>query len=402
MRALVFLAALTAPAPALAFDLEGGPSEAVFPRQSIPLLFDHAVHARAPDEAKGLDGAHLRCTYCHGAVETSRASSDVDLPGHATCAECHDEWLEQQPEGCAKCHVATTSSIAPPLDLPAPRLVFSHAAHTNAEIACTDCHKEIPRRTLATRADFPTMDRCVACHEDRGAPTTCGTCHLTRSDGRVLTDLQGQRLQPTRFFSSAIHDRRFTTDHSSAARNDRSLCAKCHTDRDCLECHDGLGRDARYHGGDWIAVHGVRAKHDDPSCESCHRAQGFCLDCHVRSGVATLGSAIALDVGRRTIHVDPRTSRATSPHPMELDGWLNPRSRNFHGFAVQRNIRSCASCHQEQWCIRCHGSSARGPSLGGNPHGPNPQRLRGSAAQKQSARMCLKCHSPLDVAWREP
>ncbi|MBI2375836.1 MAG: hypothetical protein HYV07_17720 [Deltaproteobacteria bacterium] len=58
----------------------------------------------------------------------------------------------------------------------------------------------------------------------------------------------------------------------------------------------------------------------------------------------------------------------------------------------------CASCHQEQWCIRCHGSSARGPSLGGNPHGPNPQRLRGSAAQKQSARMCLKCHSPLDVA----
>jgi hypothetical protein len=67
---------------------------------------------------------------------------------------------------------------------------------------------------------------------------------------------------------------------------------------------------------------------------------------------------------------------ATGPHPMSADGWLNPGSRNFHGFFAQRSIQSCASCHQEQYCLTCHASGfgTGGPSRGGNPHGPNPER----------------------------
>ena len=94
---------------------------------------------------------------------------------------------------------------------------------------------------------------------------------------------------------------------------------------------------------------------------------------------------------------------ATGPHPMSADGWNSPSSRNFHGFHAQRNIRSCASCHQEQSCIACH-ASAFGTNLaasrGGNPHGPDPRRLKGSVASQRTARMCLKCHHPADSRWR--
>ncbi len=39
-------------------------------------------------------------------------------------------------------------------------------------------------------------------------------------------------------------------------------------------------------------------------------------------------------------------------------------------------------------------------TLGGNPHGPNAARLKGSLAAAQSARACLKCHHPADDSWR--
>ncbi|MBI4820244.1 MAG: cytochrome c3 family protein [Deltaproteobacteria bacterium] len=401
-RSAVALLALGLSLPAWAFVFESGPDELIFPPQSVPLVFDHALHVREADEAKQLAGADVGCEHCHQNVADSKAASDVDVPGHEVCEECHDDWLapELGNTTCARCHAADTSSIAPSVVIPAPRIVFSHATHVQtASVACEDCHRRVPTRAMASRDDYPTMDRCISCHEDRGVPTACGTCHLTRSDGRLLTSFPEDQLRPRRFFGFAIHDRAFATDHEDAARRDRTFCSSCHTESDCLSCHDGLGRDVRYHPGDWVALHGIRAKHDDPSCQSCHRLQGFCLNCHIRSGVATVTSVATLEVTRRTGRVGA-SGRPIGPHPMEEDGWLEPRSRNFHGFAVQRNARSCVSCHQEQWCIQCHGSGARGGSRGGNPHGPNPERLRGSVASKQNARMCLKCHSPVDDAWR--
>ena len=107
--------------------------------------------------------------------------------------------------------------------------------------------------------------------------------------------------------------------------------------------------------------------------------------------------------GRVLLRPDPRTAIAVGPHPMQADGWLDPTKRNFHGFFAQQNIRSCASCHQEQLCITCHASVkglASRPAQGGNPHGPNVEALRTSGAARHSARMCLKCHSPYDPSWR--
>jgi hypothetical protein len=213
------------------------------------------------------------------------------------------------------------------------------------------------------------------------------------------------QLKPQRYHAFAIHDANFLRDHALPAQRERAYCQECHTESDCMACHDGIARDTRYHPDAWIAQHSIRARKDDFRCQSCHRTQTFCLSCHIRSGVATAGT-LANPLERRTLRLsdraDPR-SPAVGPHPMAADGWLDPTSRNFHGFHAQRNIRACAGCHQEQYCIQCHGSGfggRNGPNRAVNPHGPNPERLRGSLAAKQNARACLKCHSPADPSWR--
>jgi hypothetical protein len=151
-------------------------------------------------------------------------------------------------------------------------------------------------------------------------------------------------------------------------------------------------------------VHANKSRIDDVRCTSCHRQQSFCMDCHVRSGVASI---VAVNdprtFTRRTVRV-ASNGLPTGPHPMAADGWLSPGSRNFHGFHAVRSMNACASCHQEQYCVRCHGSTFGGrvnvERKGGSPHGPNPERLKGSAARGNAARACLKCHSPFDPAWR--
>ena len=76
---------------------------------------------------------------------------------------------------------------------------------------------------------------------------------------------------------------------------DRDYCDQCHSTNDCLKCHDGIARNLRYHPGDWISVHPLRARKDDFRCQSCHRVQTFCIDCHIRTGIAAIGSISITD-----------------------------------------------------------------------------------------------------------
>ncbi len=390
-----------------AMFFERGPDPVIFPEQTVPVYFNHDYHVRKPDEAKGVTGEGLSCTFCHGEISDSVRASDRDIPGHDSCDTCHDEWIgdedEQPPvKECARCHKdlnpTGTSTKAAKLNIPPPNIIFPHAVHVKSNVACTECHSDVPNKKVATRDDYPTMDRCVGCHQDRGVSVECQTCHLKAPSGRILTKFPQGELKPNRYHSFALHDADFLRDHAVPAQRDKAYCQTCHSESDCLQCHDGVARDLRYHPGDWIATHYLRARKDDMRCQSCHRLQTFCIDCHLRSGVATAGS-VGMALQRRTIRRNP-SGQATGPHPMGPEWVSNVGGRNFHGFHAQRNIRACASCHQEQYCITCHMSSFQGGTVGGNPHGPNPQRLRGSRASKENARVCLKCHRPEDPSWR--
>ncbi len=393
-----------------ALVFEGGPDAVIFPKQDIPVFFTHSYHTRKPDKARGIEGEGLACDFCHENVSDSKTSADRDIPGHDGCDSCHETWIGDGVQAtetteCGQCHrdlKAGTSTQAQPLRIPPPNIKFPHELHLSRGVECSDCHRHVSQKTVATRDDYPTMDRCVDCHLKSGAKVECKTCHLTGPSGRLVTDFAEGSLMPRRFHGFAIHDADFLRDHAVPAKRDSAYCQKCHSTTECLDCHDGIGRDVRYHPDDWMSTHFIRARRDDMRCQSCHRLQTFCLDCHVRSGVATVGT-LSNTSARRTIRRAGGSGPVNGPHPMASDGWLDPQSRNFHGFHAQRNIRACASCHQEQYCLGCH-TSAFGTgspaSFGGNPHGPNPQRLRGSAAAKRNVRACLKCHDPQDPAWR--
>jgi hypothetical protein len=414
-RALTMVSVLATSALCGAVVFEGGPDPVIFPKQDIPIYFNHDYHVRTPDEKTGVSGEGLDCDFCHENVSDSEKSSDRDIPGHDSCDGCHEEWIgeEEAPapiKECARCHLdlahaaaqsATTADkiTVKKIDIPRPNIIFPHAAHTKAEVQCIECHDRVPKKTVATRDDFPTMDRCVECHSKEGASVECTTCHYADSSGRIVTRFRDGELKPNRLHSYAIHDANFLDDHAVAAQRNKSYCDNCHKEDYCLSCHDGTTRDVRYHPGDWVSMHYIAGKKDDTRCQSCHRLQSFCLDCHVRSGIATIQD-VSRSMTRRTVRVNKDTKVATGPHPMGYDWVERKKSRNFHGFHAQRNIRACASCHQEQYCLQCHSSKMRPGGVGRNPHGPNPQRLKGSVASKRNARMCLKCHLPSDDAWR--
>lgn len=402
-----------------ALVLEAGPDEVIFPPQDVPIHFTHDYHVRKPNEELKIDGEGLACDFCHENVATATKASELDIPGHGSCDSCHEEWIgdEKKPapaELCAKCHtdpdVTVSTKARAKLVIPDPNINFAHKTHIDAGFSCVSCHNNVPKKQEATRDDYPTMDRCIACHEAKGAGTECNVCHLSLPSGRLITEFPEGELSPRRLHAFAIHDAEFLRDHGAAVKRDKQYCSNCHGPGEtfCATCHDGVGRDARYHPGDWISQHFIRAKKDDYRCQSCHRVQTFCMDCHVRSGVASVSAEafVPSNAGANTRRTVRQTNDiATGPHPMRGDGWINPASRNFHGFFVQRNVRTCASCHQENFCVTCHASTAKtsftpGDAIGGNPHGPNPQRLKGSTARQRNARMCLKCHSPLDPNWR--
>jgi hypothetical protein len=396
-----------------ALVLEAGPDEVVFPRQEIPIYFTHDYHTRKPVD--GLDGEGLSCDFCHENVGTSTHGSDRDIPGHGTCETCHEDWIgtaakPAAAELCAKCHTDPNITISThaqaKMVIPDPNINFAHKSHVDAGVACVKCHNNVPKKGVATRDDYPTMDRCIACHQQEGISTDCKTCHFVLPSGKLQLEFHEGKLSPQRLHAFAIHDAEFEKDHAAAVKRDKEYCSSCHMESFCVQCHDGVGRTMRYHPGDWLSVHFMKAKQDETRCQSCHRVQTFCIDCHVKSGVASVNPG-ALVTGlaeqtRRTVRTNGAV--AIGPHPMRADGWLAPTSKNFHGFFVQRNVRACASCHQENFCVTCHMSGAGTfqplDQRGGNPHGPNPQRLKGSTAGSKTARMCLKCHSPLDPNWR--
>jgi hypothetical protein len=71
-------------------------------------------------------------------------------------------------------------------------------------------------------------------------------------------------------------------------------------------------------------------------------------------------------------------------------GWMIPGAA-FHGIQAARNIGSCASCHREEECSRCHSATHPLNAFPANPHPPGfAARCRDLA--RSNDRACLKCH----------
>jgi hypothetical protein len=138
------------------------------------------------------------------------------------------------------------------------------------------------------------------------------------------------------------------------------------------------------HPNDYLSLHAVEARLDNPHCASCHQQQQFCVSCHQRTGVAWVTSP-----GNRVAQ-----GRFHPPPQVWVDG---PRTRQHHAAEAQRNLNACVSCHGERDCAICHATR----SVGGQGFSPHPAGFAASCGglAARNPRPCLVCHDPGDAAW---
>lgn len=325
-----------------------------------PVRFPHAVHlADQQCQTKGPE-ACLSCGSCH--QSSSSNTREMSLPKPELCSSCHkDSGVAISSQKSAQTQFDFSSTIR-----------FSHQRHlAMPELLgqCVPCHAGVAYATGGA-SPFPPMEKCFECHEHKSQWDSgrCAPCHDRKDIERVL---------PVTFLQ---HDSAFLRKHGALARSQEKVCAQCHTQSDCDDCHDLTQRlrvERRLpeelernfvHRGDPLASHSIEARAGSASCMRCHDTAS-CDDCHLERGVSA---------NRRL---------AESPHP---PGWMGSFAggSNFHGNAARRDIVSCAACHDQgpaTNCIECHKPGA----YGGNPHPGGWQ-----SARAQDDAMCRYCHEP--------
>ena len=372
--------------PPGAANPDNGPSSVIFPPQRITIRMSHKKHVKDLGET---------CVNCHRDARSSQNSADDLLPQGRVCDSCHQtrhddlravtgtsDALAQ----CSLCHAGYDPSApnrVAAFEMPKPNLRFDHKAHADHAIACGQCHGSVEELEVATRDQLPRMKGCFGCHAmsgaaQGGAKSACNTCHLVGTGGQMKVLFSTGELKPPRWLGNAQHTADFLERHKAVAADNSALCASCHTERYCTDCHDGRVRPRSVHPNDWISMHPIGARQNNPRCTSCHQEQSFCLGCHQRIGVAMSGPNAAS--GRF--------------HPPSF-ATFNGRGPGHHAWEAQRNLSACVSCHTERDCAICHASSGRG-GLSVDPHPPS---FRGTCAAqlRRNPRPCLVCHEPGSV-----
>jgi hypothetical protein len=373
-------------------DPDTGPSDAVYPVQHVTIRFNHADHLGPRVGAT--------CKTCHAGAYRSAAASDRLTPTGEVCDTCHatdhSDTTRVKPGNvpmgqCAFCHLGYDpgdGNRVAELDLPRAHLVFDHKAHVDRNIACPQCHGAVEQLELATRDQLPRMRGCLRCHQapdaaSRGdAKAECDTCHLrAREQGAgIQTMFASGTLLPPRWLHDAEHTPDFIERHRSVAAADSRFCANCHTEDFCTDCHDGRTRPRNIHPSDYLNMHAIEARMETQRCRVCHQEQSFCLECHLRVGVAESSPPTAQDSGRF--------------HPPKSI-WSDPPQRpGHHAFEAERNLDACVSCHTERDCIACHG--ALGVGGGFDPHTSGFLGRCGSQFRR-NPRPCLVCHEGNDA-----
>lgn len=350
-------------------------STAVYPPQEIHLRFSHEQHVRAD----------VDCVQCHDAVEKSKSASDRNIPGHVQCEMCHEIEAAKNgeetdpPSSCETCHPGVKDEASPyvPSVFPANQLHFPHEKHVAKGYSCNRCHEGIEQAELGTRDHLMKMTDCLSCHDGQQAPNKCTTCHLSEPDGVLVTRFASGSLAPSGQLRDDDHSRDFLRRHATMAGSDLDSCADCHRSSECEACHVSSSKAFRVHPPDWMASHGMQARSQAMDCASCHREQSFCVACHQTTGAAS----------ESRLRNPPGLLAGKSFHPA---GFMTAGSATHHAFAAQQNMESCASCHQEQTCMKCHAA------VGGANINPHPAGFKASGeacrAFRQAPVACAKCH----------
>jgi hypothetical protein len=260
----------------------------------------------------------------------------------ADCATCHgvatpDGSAYPEPVFCGTCHngsVAPEVGWTPPEERVSRNKRFDHASHMEAASnECADCH--VVSGSSNGTIKVAILEQCQDCHEQANVAMS----------------------------SSPWHGGGWVNRHAADAAASPEGCASCHVRQDCLDCHrpDAASGSPGYHRADFLTGHATSAYSRETSCNDCHNSGAFCASCHLQAGlVASSGSGSAFH--------DASSSFVTG-----------------HGQAARQSLESCAACHAEADCVRCHSVGTGRIS----PHGPG---WEGEDLREKNPRMCILCH----------
>ncbi len=136
--------------------------------QKQPVQFPHNTHLKLG----------LACIDCHTGADIR---ADAGLPSVTKCMLCHAKLAREKPE--VKKVIAYADKNE---EIPWQRVYgfsrnahvrFRHAPHYQANIACSTCHGDMTKATVAQRAVNFTMGTCESCHRQRSASEDCAPCH---------------------------------------------------------------------------------------------------------------------------------------------------------------------------------------------------------------------------------
>lgn len=152
-------------------------SASIPPAPAQPIAFNHKQH---------MQDAKMSCNDCH---EPRGNGSALAMPQPATCMHCHNTIATDNPD--IK-RVAEAAKNEDPIQwvrvYRVPSFVtFSHKTHSGA--SCEQCHGPVAERTAIALEKDTSMGTCIACHQAKGAPSTCDTCHaIMTKNGRPPFD----------------------------------------------------------------------------------------------------------------------------------------------------------------------------------------------------------------------
>jgi Cytochrome c7 and related cytochrome c len=376
----------------------------------------------------------LECSLCHTAEKDG--SVELKRPGHEQCTACHSDdfdnnYAKARATVCGACHSSTTNrSKADVLAFPrykgtrAILFRFSHAGHvdkkarrdpaTGFRADCTFCHKFDPQGIFAK---FPGHTECATCHSKPGVTpqltaaldaTGCSGCHTPQEiENPGFTEQR--RLITQTAVSGKYIDIKFTHVAHFAAKEKFNLdCTTCHyavprstslanltlpSMTDCVACHD--------------TSKAIRAEARMSNCQTCHAdtVNGlFTPASHTRNI-----KPVSHNEGFRFHHEEAASSpegncyvchqnftssvsganQCTACHQVMRPASHTARwKEDIHGKYAGADRASCATCHQADYCVRCHNELPRS-------HEPLPVFAGGAHATLAllDTRACFTCHT---------
>jgi hypothetical protein len=223
-------------------------------------------------------------------------------------------------------------------------ILFPHSRHQQAKVDCIICHETAyDAKTLS--GDFlPKEAKCLECHKAKKAEGQCNFCHLDVAHAATWA-----KRKP-----------RLELDH--AAHIDR-------VKEDCSQCHSRLSE----------------PRHPAPLSDG----HGACLKCHDHADQYANASC-------STCHKDlasyPLAPVATVTHQGDF--------LRRHASVARSAQQTCASCHDQNFCLDCHARTAMVPIETRLVDRPDRRFIhrqdflgRHSLDARSDPASCQKCHS---------